>query len=149
MVTFIGEYTAKIDDRGRLVLPSAFKSLLCESGDVRLVVKKDLFAPCLGMFTFEEWERQSARVLASLNPFNEEHARFRREFMRGRAVVEPDPKFGRIAIPRKLLDAIGADKEVVFSGNDYKIELWSAREYEQSGIPGEEYLAIAAKLSQQ
>ena len=68
--------------------------------------------------------------------------------MRDRAIVEPDGKVGRISIPRKLLDAIGVTKEVVFSGNDYKIEIWAKEKFEVGGISNEEYIALAGKLSQ-
>lgn len=68
--------------------------------------------------------------------------------MRNRAIVEPDAKVGRITIPVKLLEAIGVMKEVVFSGNDHKIEIWAKEKYEESAISNEEYIAIAAKLSQ-
>ena len=69
--------------------------------------------------------------------------------MRGRAVVEPDPKLGRVSIPKKLLDSIGVTKEVVFSGNDYKIEIWAKEKYEASEISNEEFLNIAGQLSQE
>ncbi len=148
MVTFIGEYTVKLDDKGRLVFPSAFKGLMPEGGDMRFVVKKDLFAPCLEMYTYEEWEKQSQEVKSKLNFFNKEHAIFWREYMRNRDVVEPDGKLGRISVSRKLLDSIGVNKEVVFSGNDYKIEIWAREEFERSSISNEEYIAIAGKLSE-
>ena len=146
MTTFIGEYTAKLDDRGRLVLPSAFKSLLPEGGDMRFVVKKDIFSPCLEMYPYAQWEKQSEEVKARLNFFNAEHARFWREYMRNRDVVEPDGKFGRIAISRKLLDSIGVAKDVVFCGNDFKIEIWARENYEAQGISPEEFIAIAGRL---
>ena len=149
MVTFIGEYTSKLDDKGRLVLPAPFKGLLSGQSDMRFVVKKNIFADCLEMYTFEEWERQSKEVAAKLNSFNKEHSIFWREFTRNRDVVEPDPKFGRITISRKLLDAIGVTKEVVFSGNDYKIEIWPKEKYESSAISNEEFIAIAERLSKQ
>ena len=148
MVTFIGEYTVKLDDKGRLVFPSAFKGLMPEGGDMRFVVKKDLFAPCLEMYMYEEWEKQSQEVKSKLNFFNKEHAIFWREYMRNRDVVEPDGKLGRISVSRKLLDSIGVNKEVVFSGNDYKIEIWAREEFERSSISNEEYIAIAGKLSE-
>ena len=148
MVNFIGEYTVKIDDKGRLVFPSALKGLMPDGSDKRFVIKKDIFAPCLEMYSFEEWEKQSQEVKSKLNFFNREHAIFWREYMRDRDVVEPDAKLGRISISRKLLDAIGVNKEVVFSGNDYKIEIWAKEEFERNSIPNEEYLAIADKLSQ-
>ncbi len=147
MITFIGEYCTKLDDKGRLVFPSQFKSILPEEGDLRFVIKKDLFSDCLEMYTFEEWEKQSSAVKARLNFFNEEHAQFWREYMRNRAVVEPDSKFGRISIPKKLLETIKVNKEVVFSGNDYKIEIWAKEKFEESGLSNEKYIAIAGKLS--
>ena len=113
---------------------------------MRFVIKKDIFADCLEMYTFEEWERQSAEVKSRLNFFNEEHARFWRAYMRDRDVVEPDAKFGRISISKELLDRIGATREVVFSGNDYKIEIWAKEKYEASRISNDEFIAIAGRL---
>ena len=115
-----------MDDKGRVVFPSAFKSLMPPEGDLRFVVRKDIFEECLEMYTFDEW----------------------REYMRNRAIVEPDGKLGRISIPKKLLESIGVTKEVVFSGNDYKIEIWSKEKYEASEISKAEYIAIAGRLSQ-
>ncbi len=147
MVTFIGEYTSKIDDKGRMVFPAPLKGVLPPGSDMRFVIKKDLFEPCLQMYTMEEWEHTSAEVKSKLNFFNKQHAIFWREYMRDRDVVEPDTKLGRITVSRKLLDAIGVTKEVVFSGNDFKIEIWAKEEFEKQRIPNEEYIAIAESLS--
>lgn len=148
MITFIGEYGAKLDDKGRMVFPSAFKSLMPSEGALRFVVRKDIFEECLEMYTFDEWQRQSEEVKSKLDFFNKEHAIFWREYMRNRAIVEPNGKLGRISIPKKLLESIGVTKEVVFSGNDYKIEIWSKEKYEASEISKAEYIAIAGRLSQ-
>jgi MraZ protein len=147
MVTFIGEYTSKIDDKGRMVFPAPLKGMLPPGSDMRFVIKKDLFEPCLQMYTLEEWEHTSAEVKSKLNFFNKQHAIFWREYMRDRDVVEPDAKLGRITVSRKLLDAIGVTKEVVFSGNDFKIEIWAKEEFEKNRIPNSEYIAIAESLS--
>ena len=148
MNTFIGEYTVKIDDKGRMVFPSAFKSLMPADGDMRFVIKKDIFEDCLEMYTFEEWERQSSEVKSRLNFFNRDHAMFWREYMRDRAIVEPDGKVGRISVPKKLLEAIGVNTEVVFSGNDYKIEIWAREKFEEARISNEQYISLAGMLSQ-
>ena len=147
MVTFIGEYTSKIDDKGRMVFPASLKGMLPPGSDMRFVIKKDLFEPCLQMYTLEEWEHTSAEVKSKLNFFNRQHAIFWREYMRDRDVVEPDAKLGRITVSRKLLDAIGVTKEVVFYGNDFKIEIWAKEEFEKERISNEEYIAIAESLS--
>lgn len=146
MIKFVGEYKAKTDDKGRLVFPSAFKALMGSESAVRLVVKKNLFAPCLDIYTYGEWERESEEIKSRLNFFNREHAAFWRGYMSGRAVVEPDGKIGRISIPRPMLDSIGVDKDVVFAGNDHKIELWARERFEESRISEEEFTALAEKI---
>lgn len=149
MVTFIGEYGAKLDDKGRVVFPSAFKSLMSEGADLRFVIRKDIFEPCLEMYTFEQWQSQSESVKSKLDFFNREHALFWREYMRNRAIVEPDGKLGRITIPRKLLENIGVTKEIVFCGNDFKIEIWSKEKFEDSEISSQQYTALAGQISAQ
>lgn len=67
--------------------------------------------------------------------------------MRDRDVVSPDAKFGRISISRNLLDAIGVDKEVVFFGIDFKIEIWAKEIFLSSRLSNEKYIAIAESLS--
>ena len=67
--------------------------------------------------------------------------------MNNRTVVEPDAKLGRISIPKKLLELIGVTKEVIFSGNDYKIEIWAKENFESGIISNEEFVSIANMLS--
>lgn len=149
MTYFIDEYISKLDDKGRLVMPSAFRNVMPEGSDMRFVVRKDIFADCLEMYPIEAWAKQSREVEDRLDKFNKDHMLFWREYMRNRTLVEPDAKFGRITIPPRLLEAIGVTKEVVFFGNDYKIEIWAREKYEASAISEEQYLEIAGKLSQQ
>lgn len=146
MPKFIGEYCVKLDDKGRLVFPSAFKAVFAADEKLSLVVKRDLFENCLCMYTVQEWEKESEGVKSRLNFFNKEHAEFWREYMRERALVEPDEKLGRISIPKKLLIGIQAGKEVVFAGNDHKIEIWAKETYEAKRMDGEAFAALAVKI---
>lgn len=147
MVKFIGEYGGKVDDKGRMIFPSAFKSLMPPDSEMKFVIKKDIFSDCLEMYTYEEWDRQSEAVKSKLNFFNRQHAAFWREYMRNRAVVVPDAKLGRISVPKKLLEAIGAEKEIIFCGNDYKIEIWAKDRYESEALSEQDYAALADMLS--
>lgn len=146
MVQFIGEYKAKIDDKGRLVFPSAFKALMGSDAELKFVAKKDLYAPCISIFTYGEWEKESASIKSRLNFFNKEHSLFWRNYMSGRALIEPDAKFGRITLPKSMLDSIGVGKEVIFAGNDYKIELWAKEKYESFKIKNDDFAALAEKI---
>ena len=98
------------------------------------------------MYTYDEWSRESEDLKSKLNFFDRRHELFWRQYMRDRALVEPDGKLGRISIPRKLLDSIGAEKEVVFCGNDHKIEIWARDKFVSSGISNEEFVSLAGEI---
>ena len=99
------------------------------------------------MYTCEEWGRQAEELKKKVNFLKKEHAAFWRKYMRDCAQVELDAKVGRFTIPKSLLERIGVTKEVVFSGNDYKIEIWAKDKFAASEISDEEYLNIAEALS--
>jgi len=148
MTTFIGEYKAKVDDRGRMVLPSAFKEAMSDVEDKRLVVKKALYTPSLEVYTFAQWQRDSEEVRAKLNFFSKEGDLFWKLYMKGTAVVEPDEKFGRILIPKALLDEVGIKigTEVYFAGANHRIDIWNKNNYEAQSLGSEEFAALAEKL---
>lgn len=146
MAKFIGCYKAKVDDKGRLIFPAAFKSCMGEGVPLRFVVKKSLFASCLELYAYDEWERDSEAVRSRLNFFNPEHAAFWREYMRGTADVEPDSKLGRMTIPKALLEKAGIGKDVVFAGNNHVIEIWDKDRYEAGEMGGEEFSALAQRI---
>lgn len=146
MAKFIGSYKAKVDDKGRLIFPAAFKSSMGEGANLRFVVKKSLFAECLEMYAYDEWEKDSEAVRSRLNFFNPEHAAFWREYMRGTADVEPDSKLGRMMIPKEMLDRVGITKEVVFAGNNHLIEIWDKEKYEAKAMKSEDFVALAEKI---
>lgn len=145
MSKFIGEYNGKVDDKGRLVFPSSLKSLAATDVPLRLVVKKALYSPCLELYAYQEWEQESENVRKRLNLFNRRDAAFWRAYMGHRDIVEPD-KTGRILISKELLDLIGIDKEVVFLGCDFKIELWDKETYQSSRMADDEFEHLAEEL---
>ncbi|MCQ2157490.1 MAG: hypothetical protein MJY53_03765 [Bacteroidales bacterium] len=147
MVTFIGKYNSKVDDKGRLVFPSPFKGAVPPGSDMRFVIKKSLYDDCLEMWSYEEWEREAEKIREGLDFFNPQHVQFWREYMRDCDVVEPDAKLGRISISRYLLDAISVTKDVVFFGVNFKIEIWAAEKFGDSKVSKEDYVAIAQSLS--
>ena len=145
MTNFIGEYKAKVDDKGRLVFPAAFKAICGDSIKQGFVVKKTLFANCLEMYTYEAWEKESEAVRARLNFFKRDDERFWRAYTSNRSLVVPDEKLGRISIPKTLLESVGIDKEAVFCGKDFKIEIWAKESLESTSLPEDEYVALAEK----
>jgi len=146
MAKFIGEYRAKVDDKGRLIFPAAFKSVMGEGSDPRLVVKRSLYAPCLEMYTYEQWEQDSEQLKSRLNLYNQKHAKFWREYMRGTAVVEPDSKLGRLLIPKAMLEEVGIVKDVVFSGSNFMIEVWDKDKFDSEKMTGDQFVSLAEEI---
>jgi len=146
MIKFAGDYSAKIDDKGRIVFPYQLKAMLPEGGDLRFIIKKSTYTNSLEMYTYEEWTSWSENVRSRLNMFNKKHDRFWKEFTSNRAMVEPDEKLGRITIPKSLLESIGADKEVLFVGNDHFISVWAKPNYDKDRLSESEYSDLAEEI---
>jgi MraZ protein len=146
MAYFIGDHTCKIDNKGRILFPAALKKQLKDDSD-RFVVKKDLFENCLVLYTNEEWERQNQLIRSRTNPFNKEHNRFLRGFSRGTAEIILDNS-SRMLLPKRLLDLIGADKEIVLSGQDSKIEIWTKQGYDSIEEDENAFAGLAEQIMQ-
>ncbi|MGL4364577.1 MAG: division/cell wall cluster transcriptional repressor MraZ [Bacteroidales bacterium] len=144
MVGFIGEYTCKLDEKGRVLLPATFRSgALCADGQTRLVLQKDVFDDCLVLKTEKEWELQMRFMTEMLNPYNKEHQQLRRNLYRNMAALELDAA-GRVLLPKRLIEMVGVVKEVVFAGQGDKIEVWAKDRYEDGGL-GEDAVAVLAE----
>jgi len=145
MATFIGDYSCKIDSKGRLIFPSALKKQMGAVPAERFVVRRDIFENCLVLFTGEDWEEQMKKVRSRINPYNREHNIFLRNFFKGTAELSLDAS-NRLLIPRKLLDLAGVDKEVILAGQDGRIEIWASEKYDAIDMPAGDFADLAEKL---
>ena len=149
-MNFVGDYTAKLDDKSRLVLPAAFRSqaagLSPEAG--KFVVRRSIMGKCLDVILTEEWSKQRDEAQKRFDLYDEADFELWIKFISDTFELVPDEKTGRIGIPKKLLDEIGVDKEVIFVGDTNKILVWSAEEYARvkNGISQEDYKEKVKKL---
>ena len=134
MTGFFGKHNAKVDDKGRLVIPSGIKSVV-PADQMEFVIRKDMYSNCLEMYTKQEWANMSQAVRAKLDlAFDEDHMRYWRTYMSDTVTVVPDAKLGRITIPKEILEKAGIEKEVIFLGVDYKVEIWAKEELEGGSL---------------
>jgi MraZ protein len=145
MATFIGDYSNKIDSKGRMIFPAAFKKQMESSWSDHFVVRRDIFEKCLVLFTGEDWEEQMRKVRSRINPYNREHNKFLRNFFKGTAEITLDGS-NRLLIPKKLLLLAGIGKEVVLAGQDGRIEIWAKDKYEALDMPVDDFADLAEKL---
>jgi MraZ protein len=122
MLNLLGEYTCKIDAKGRLMFPARLRKQLDSVLHHGLVVNRDIFEGCLVVYPQPEWDKVN-REMSRLSRYNRKHQLFQRKFMKGATHVELDGS-GRINIP--------AYNEIIVSGLGEKIEIWNKARYNQS-----------------
>ncbi len=144
MTGFVGDIRGKVDSKGRVVLPSAFKRKL-ESNISKFIVKKDIFDNCLVLYPEDEWKRQVEIIRSKINPYNRQHNLFLRKFFKEAVEVELDA-LNRVLIPKALLDSAGIAKDVVFIGEVSKIELWNPNELEKNIISQDNFAKLAEDI---
>jgi MraZ protein len=70
---------------------------------------------------------------------------FLRNFFKGTAELSLDNN-NRLLIPRRLMEMVGADRDVVLAGQDGRIEIWALEAYSRIDIPAEDFADLAEKL---
>jgi len=138
---FMGEYHHSIDEKGRIIIPSKFRT---ELGDKFIITRG--IENCLFAYPEHEWNK----IVEKLNqlPFTKKDARnFTRFFLSGATVVEFD-KQGRININSPLITYADLEKECVVVGNLEHIEIWSKERWENYyNDASDSFEDIAEKLS--
>ena len=145
MALFIGEYSCKVDAKGRILFPSAFKKQMTSVSKDSFVIKKDIFEKCLVLFPIYEWERQTEILRNKLNPYNKEHSKFLRNFFKGAAEIILDSN-NRMLLPKRLLELVNIKKNVCLAGQDGKIEIWSKEIYDSFDENEDEFAELAEKI---
>jgi MraZ protein len=121
---FLGEYVHILDSKGRLTIPAKFRADL----DTGLVITRGIDR-CLAVFPLGEWEQLAEQV--SDLPMTDRQARaFRRLLFANASDVFLD-KQGRVVIPPRLREYANLDGEVVVTGLNTYIEVWSAEAWDE------------------
>lgn len=145
MNSFIGDYNCRLDSKGRVLFPSAFKKQMGPMDEYRFVIKKDVFENCLVIYTMDEWNRQNKIIRAKINPYKRDHNRFLRNFYRDTAELVLDSA-GRFLIPKKLIDELGLENDLILAGQNTKIEVWDKQAYEQLAESHDDFAGLAEDI---
>ena len=130
MNTLIGTYECKVDAKGRLMLPVAFKKQLASVVENGFVLKRAVFQPCLELYPMQEWESMMKNV-NKLNRFKKKNNDFIRRFTAGVKPVDLDVS-GRLLIPKDLVGFASITKEIVVTSAVNIIEIWDKDSYEKA-----------------
>lgn len=126
MLNLLGEYEISVDSKGRFSLPASFRKQLPEGSGERFVINRG-FENCLTLYPVDSWNKISAEVDA-LSDFKPKNREFKRLFRNGATFVDVDSA-DRILVPKKLLEYANINKEMVFTAQGNKVELWDKDTY--------------------
>jgi MraZ protein len=121
---FKGTYHHRIDAKGRLPVPAAFRRLL---GDPGLVVVT-LLDQCLAAYSPAEWARLEVQ-LAALPAFSKPVKALTRLLASRAADCEIDVQ-GRILLPPALRAAAGLSRDAVVVGVLSRFEVWAPESWD-------------------
>jgi MraZ protein len=117
---FLGTYSPRLDEKGRLILPAKFRDELSAG----LVLTKGQ-ERCLFAFPMREFERIYEQLRQA--PVTSKQARDYQRVLLSGAVDEIPDKQGRITIPPMLRDYAGLDRDLCVTGSGARVEIWDAQ----------------------
>lgn len=123
---FKGTYRHRIDSKGRLPVPAAFRRALAAEGRSSLVITP--LDQCLAAYPPGEWARLEAQLRA-LPAFSRPVKALTRLLASRAADCELDAQ-GRILLPPLLRQAAGLAREATVVGVLNRIEVWAPEAWE-------------------
>lgn len=138
MIQFLGNIEAKIDAKGRVFVPAAFRKILQSSTQNTLILRKDLFQDCLVLYPVEVWEEEVAKLRSRLSRWDREQQALFRQFVVDAERLEIDSN-GRILISKRYCQMVSIISDVRFLGVDNTIEIWAKEGLEKTLIPADDF----------
>jgi MraZ protein len=125
---FSGSNYAKLDEKGRFVLPQEMRYGLVEEGKCEFVIGLGL-GGCLAIYR----KSAIAKIVEKFRKM-QHSAQYQKFFTLFFSTLHPTEcdKVGRITLPAILKNAIGVQKDVVVAGVLDKIEIWPKEVYERN-----------------
>lgn len=136
---FVGTYEHSLDEKGRLILPSAFRDAFGPGAYLSKQVDG-----CLALMTVPVFEDQ-ARERVLMAKAGRDARNVARAFAAGTAQVSPD-KQGRIAIPAHLRAYAALERDCVVIGSLKLVEIWDTARWDAAGLEGDNALAAGDEL---
>lgn len=135
---FLGNIEAKTDAKGRAFLPAVFRKVLNASGEESLVLRKDIFEPCLVLYPESVWNEQMDALRKRLSRWSRRDQMIYRQYVTDVEMITLDGN-GRFLIPKRYLKMANIDQQIRFTGMDDCIEIWANSENNEPFMSAEEF----------
>lgn len=135
---FLGNIEAKTDAKGRAFLPAVFRKVLNASGEESLVLRKDIFEPCLVLYPESVWNERMDVLRRRLSRWSRRDQMIYRQYVTDVELITLDGN-GRFLIPKRYLKMANIDQQIRFTGLDDCIEIWANNEDNEPFMSAEEF----------
>ena len=135
---FLGNIEAKTDAKGRAFLPAVFRKVLNASGEESLVLRKDIFEPCLVLYPESVWNERMDALRKRLSRWSRRDQMIYRQYVTDVEMITLDGN-GRFLIPKRYLKMANIDQQIRFTGMDDCIEIWANSENNEPFMSAEEF----------
>jgi MraZ protein len=126
---FRGRFEIKLDPKGRLSLPAAYRqSLPGQTPQVVVTNSRYRSRSCLHVYSLNEWEKLERRI-GRMSSLRAEVQAFSRFYLSGGQSVEVDAQ-NRILVPQTLRRFAELEARLVLVGMGDKFEIWSQENWD-------------------
>jgi MraZ protein len=122
MTHFMGTFTGKLDRKGRVSVPAAFRGALERLGTLELVLRLSHRDPCIEAWPLPAFEKM-AGGLDQLDVFSDAHDDLSMSLFADAFPMKPDGE-GRVVLPQELIDHAGLSEAVTFMGLRTSFQIW-------------------------
>ena len=128
MALFLSKYLNRVDKKGRVSVPAAFRFELVDESFAGIIVRPSFVSSALdacGRRALQELQRG----VGQFNPFTEERAGFANAIF-ARSHPAPWDGEGRVILPEKFLEHAGIADCALFVGLGDTFQIWDPDRYE-------------------
>ncbi|MEN3183428.1 MAG: division/cell wall cluster transcriptional repressor MraZ [Atribacterota bacterium] len=137
---FVGQYAHNVDEKGRIILPSAFREKLQGTLYLSRGIER-----CIFLYPEDSWKHLYEKIV-SLSLTRRETRDFARLFLSTVALVTPDSQ-GRISLPGYLREYARIGRRVVLIGVGTRVEIWDEELWgEYAGAAEERFSEICEHI---
>lgn len=133
MATFIGNIEGRLDEKGRIFIPAAYRKILSEAESRRIVMRRDTDNECLVFYPEHVWNDKVEQLRQALDEWDPEDQMLLMQFMSDAEMLDMDNQ-GRVLLQKKNLDTIGAGNDVLYVGMLDRFALWNPQTFEDKKL---------------
>ena len=122
MALFLSTFENKVDNKGRVSVPSQFRSMMYGKDFSGIVIYQSSINKCIEGCSIERIQKLS-EMIDDLDPTSKERDAFAAVILGGAAQL-PFDSDGRVILPKNLMEFAGIKDKATFIGKGQTFEIW-------------------------